>query len=64
METFEERCDSTVTSTSTIIAFIEKLLKLTDESETQSVLDAAVEPALHAAEDAYTANATPLTELN
>ena len=38
-------------------------LILTDESETQSVLDAAVEPARHAAEDAYTANATPLTEL-
>ena len=63
METFEERCDSTVTSTSTIIAFIEKLLKLTDESETQSVLDAAVEPARHEGVDAYTANATPLTEL-
>ena len=39
-------------------------LIMTDESETQIVLDAAVEPARHAAEDAYTANATPLTELN
>jgi hypothetical protein len=42
----------------------ETTLKLTEESEIQSELEAAVRPARYAGLGAYTANATPLMYMN
>jgi hypothetical protein len=60
METFEDLCKLTEMRTSKEIPLQAKLLTLIAESEIQSDLDAAVNPARYAGVGVYTPNAAPL----
>jgi hypothetical protein len=60
METFEDLCKLTEMRTSKEIPLHAKLLTLIADSEIQSDLDAAVNPARYAGVGVYTPNAAPL----